>query len=106
MCLPTPSSFDPKNPATMITMSGNVVFSPSPAKEEAFKFISWLTEPEQMDKWSRSRNGQLPVLNSVARMDHHINNEFFRVSMEGADYAIGWPLYLAWDMFLPQCLAG
>lgn len=87
---PIPAA-DPKNPATMITMSGNVVFSPSQAKEEAFKFISWLTEPEQMDKWSRSRNGQLPVLNSVARMDHYINNEFFRVSMEGADYAIGWP---------------
>lgn len=88
--MPFPAA-DPKKPATMATMSGNVVFADSRVKQEAFQFISWLTESAQMDKWSRSRQGQLPVLKSVANMDHYQKNEFFRVSLEGANYAITWP---------------
>ena len=82
---------DPKKPATMITMSGNVIFSSSKNKEAAFKFISWLTEKEQMDKWSRSRQGQLPVLKSVANLPYYKNNIFFKVSLDQAKYAIAWP---------------
>ncbi|BER92986.1 ABC transporter substrate-binding protein [Atrimonas thermophila] len=82
---------DPANPATMATMSGNVIFATSKVKDAAFKFLSWITETEQMDRWSRSRNGQLPVLKSVAAMDYYNQNEFFRISLEAADFAITWP---------------
>ncbi|HQE35885.1 MAG: sugar ABC transporter substrate-binding protein [Limnochordia bacterium] len=88
--LPIPAA-DPENPATMGTMSGNVVFSTSDVKDAAFKFISWLSEHEAMDKWSKSRQGQLPVLQSVAEQDYYTQNEFFRVSLEGGNYAIVWP---------------
>jgi len=82
---------DPGNPATMATMSGNVIFATSKTKDAAFKFLSWITETRQMDRWSRSRNGQLPVLKSVAAMDYYNQNEFFRISLEAADFAITWP---------------
>lgn len=82
---------DLSNPATMGTMSGNVVFSTSDVQDAAFKFISWLTETEAMDKWSKSRQGQLPALTSVAEQDHYVNNEFFKVSLDGGDYAVVWP---------------
>ncbi len=88
--VPMPPS-DPKKPATMVTMSGNVILSGSKNKEAAFKFISWLTEKEQMDKWSRSRQGQLPVLKSVASLPYYRNNIFFKVSLDQAKYAISWP---------------
>lgn len=88
--VPMPS-VDPKKPATMMTMSGNVIFSNSKNKDEAFKFISWLTEKEQMDKWCRSKQGQLPVLKSVASMPYYKNNIFFKVSLDQAKYAIAWP---------------
>lgn len=82
---------DPRRPATMMTMSGNVILSGSKNKDAAFKFISWLTEKDQMDKWCRSRQGQLPVLKSVASMPYYMNNIFFKVSLDQAKYAIAWP---------------
>jgi len=88
--LPIPSA-DPAKPATMGTMSGNVVFSTSDVKGAAFKFISWLSEAEAMDKWSKSRQGQLPVLKSVAGQEFYVDNEFFKVSIEGGNYAVVWP---------------
>jgi hypothetical protein len=88
--LPIPAA-DPQKPATMATMSGNVVFAPSKNKSKAFTFISWLTEAQQMDKWSRSRQGQLPVLKSVADSDYYTKNIFFKTSLEGGNYAITWP---------------
>lgn len=88
--LPIPVA-DPENPATMGTMSGNVVFSTSEKKDAAFKFISWLSEAEPMDKWSKSRQGQLPVLKSVAAQKYYTDNDFFRVSLDGGDYAVVWP---------------
>ena len=88
--LPIPAA-DPAKPATMATMSGNVVFAASKQKEAAFTFISWLSENAPMDKWSGSRQGQLPVLKSVARLPRYTENVFFKVSLDGANYAIAWP---------------
>lgn len=88
--LPIPAA-DPAKPATMATMSGNVVFATSKQKEAAFTFISWLSETTPMDKWSGSRQGQLPVLKSVARLPRYTENVFFKVSLDGANYAIAWP---------------
>jgi multiple sugar transport system substrate-binding protein len=82
---------DPDRPATMAAMSGNVIFSDSANQEAAWTFISWLTEPEPMDKMSRSRNGQLPVLRSVAAQDFYQQNPYFKLSLEQADYARTWP---------------
>lgn len=82
---------NPKKPATMATMSGNVIFSSSKNKEAAFKFISWLTEKEAMEKWSRSVQGQLPVLKSVANQPFYRENIFFKISLDQAKYAITWP---------------
>jgi len=88
--LPIPAA-DPAKPATMATMSGNVVFAASKQKETAFTFISWLSETAPMDKWSDSRQGQLPVLKSVAKLPRYTENTFFKVSLDGANYAISWP---------------
>ena len=88
--LPIPAA-DPAKPATMATMSGNVVFAASKQKEAAFTFISWLSETTPMDKWSGSRQGQLPVLKSVARLPRYTENTFFKVSLDGANYAVAWP---------------
>ena len=88
--VPIPAA-DPAKPATMATMSGNVVFVTSKQKEAAFTFISWLSETTPMDKWSGSRQGQLPVLKSVARLPRYTENVFFKVSLDGANYAIAWP---------------
>lgn len=82
---------DPKNPATMITMSGNVVMRGSKNKEAAWKWISWLTEKEAMDRWSGSRQGQLPALSSVANSSSYQTNPFFKTSLEGAKFAVAWP---------------
>jgi multiple sugar transport system substrate-binding protein len=88
--LPLPAA-DPAKPATMATMSGNVVFGASKNKEAAFKFISWLSETMPMDKWSGSRQGQLPALKSVAKLPRYTENVFFKVSLDGANYAVAWP---------------
>ncbi len=88
--LPIPAA-NPARPATRVTMSGNVVFAASKNKEAAFKFISWLSETAPMDKWSGSRQGQLPALNSVAKLPRYTENTFFKVSLDGANYAIAWP---------------
>lgn len=82
---------DPKNPATMITMSGNVILRGSKNKEAAWKFISWLSEREAMDKWSRSRQGQLPALSSLAGSSFYQNDIFFKTSLEAAKFAVPWP---------------
>lgn len=88
--VPIPAA-DPKKPATMATMSGNVVFGASKQKQAAFTFISWLSETQAMDRWSGSRQGQLPVLQSVAKLPRYTDNLFFKVSLEEANYAITWP---------------
>jgi multiple sugar transport system substrate-binding protein len=88
--LPIPAA-DPAKPATMATMSGNVVFAASKQKDAAFTFISWLSETMPTDKWSGSRQGQLPALKSVAKLARYTENVFFKVSLDGANYAIAWP---------------
>jgi len=88
--LPIPAA-DATKPATMATMSGNVVFAASKQKDAAFTFISWLSETMPTDKWSGSRQGQLPALKSVARLPRYTENVFFKVSLDGANYAIAWP---------------
>ena len=82
---------NPEQPATMAAMSGNVIFSDSTTQDAAWTFVSWLTEAEAMDKMSRSSNGQLPVLASVAEQTFYQEDPFFRLSLQQADYATTWP---------------
>jgi len=105
---------DPNKPATMMAMSGNVVFGSSKEKQAAFTFISWLDSQGPMDKMSRSANGQLPVLASVASEPYYQNNPFFKLSLEQANYAVAWPPlpgvgYVAsqlWQASMQQALLG
>jgi len=105
---------DPSKPATMAAMAGNVVFADSEKQAAAWEFLAFLTEHEQMDKMSRSVNGQLPVLSSVAALDHYQSNRFFALSLAQADYATAWPPlpgvgYISsqlWQSSMQQALLG
>jgi multiple sugar transport system substrate-binding protein len=82
---------DPDNPATIAAMSGHVMFKSSEKKEAAFKFLSWMTEENAMEKWTNSADGQLPVLESVSQLDKFQNDPFYKVSIDAAEYAKTWP---------------
>jgi multiple sugar transport system substrate-binding protein len=82
---------DPKAPATMDSMSGNVLIRGSKNTQAAWTFVSWLTERNAMDKWSRSRQGQLPVLASLANSADYQGNVFFKTSLDAAKFSISWP---------------
>lgn len=105
---------DPARPATMAAMAGNVVFADGNRKDAAWRFLAFLTEHDQMDKMSRSVNGQLPVLHSVAELDHYQGDEFFALSLRQADYATAWPPlpgvgYISaqlWQSSMQQALLG
>lgn len=108
-------ALDPNKPGTMETMAGNVVLSSSKNKDEAFKFVAWLTEKEQMEKWTKSpNNGQLPVLKSVADDPYFKNNKFYKISIDAAQTATSWPAlpgvgYLsttAWPVNVQRALNG
>jgi len=105
---------DPKAPATMATMAGTVMLRGSKNKAAAWTFVSWLTERKAMDEWSRSRQGQLPVLTSLAASPSYQNNVFFKTSLDEAKYAITWPGlpgvgYVSaqlWQQLMQQALLG
>lgn len=78
-------------PATMAAVTGNVLFKASKSQDAAWTFVSWLTRPKAMDLMSRSKNGQLPVLKSVAAQSFYQTNPFFKLSIDLANYAVTWP---------------
>lgn len=82
---------DPDNPATMGTMTGNVIFKSSKNKEAAWRFLSWLSGPEATDKLSQSTNGQLPVLNSLVSQPQYQKNEGWKIAIESEKFAHVWP---------------
>lgn len=88
--IPIPQA-DPSHPATMGTMSGNVIFSSSKVKQAAWTFESWLASPEALDILDRSTNAQLPVLNSVAEEPYFQNNPGWKVAIQEESYAKVWP---------------
>lgn len=83
---------DPSNPATMGTMTGNVIFKSSKNKEAAWKFLSWLSGPEATDILSQSTNGQLPVLNTLTSKPEYANkNDGWKVALASEKFAHVWP---------------
>ncbi len=88
--IPMPQA-DPSHPATMGTMSGNVIFSSSKVKQAAWTFESWLSSPEALDILDRSTNAQLPVLKSVASESYFQDKPGWKVAIEEESYAHVWP---------------
>jgi len=89
--VPMPQA-DPNQPATMGTMTGNVVFKSSGKKDAAWKFVSWLSGPEATDILSKSVNGQLPVLKSLTdSAEYRERNEGWKVALESEKFAHVWP---------------
>lgn len=88
--IPMPQA-DPDNPATMGSMTGNIMFETSKSKEATWKFLSWLSSAEATDVLSQSTNGQLPVLNSLISKPEYQKNEAWKVSLESLPYSHVWP---------------
>ncbi len=81
---------DPSNPATLGSMSGNVIFSQSKVQQAAWTWISWLDSQQAMTELSESPNGQLPVLTSVGKLPF-FSNPFYQVALKEEQYAITYP---------------
>jgi multiple sugar transport system substrate-binding protein len=89
--VPMPQA-DPSHPATMGTMTGNVMFQSSKNKEAAWEFLSWLSSPEATDILSQSTNGQLPVLNTLtSKPEYTSKNDGWKISIESLKFAHVWP---------------
>ena len=69
----------------------NAMFSTSKYKKEAFTFISWLAEKEQIDRWCRA-SGNVPVSKSVQAMEYYQTNRFMKASFESMPYAHVYPV--------------
>lgn len=88
--IPMPS-VDPSNPSTLGTMSGNVIFSASKAQDAAWEWISWLDSHDAMLTMSKSPQGQLPVLQSVAGDAFFKSDPGYQVALDAEKYAKTWP---------------
>ncbi|MBX6353498.1 MAG: sugar ABC transporter substrate-binding protein [Thermoflavifilum sp.] len=111
--VPMPQA-DPSNPATMGSMSGNVIMDSSQHKTAAWTFISWLSSPTAIDVLDRSTNAQLPVLQSVANEPFFQSNTGWKVAIEEEKYAHVWPPLPGvgavsghvWEQTMDQALLG
>jgi multiple sugar transport system substrate-binding protein len=79
-------------PATLGSMSGNVIFADSDQQDLAWEWISWLDEHDAMLTMSTSPQGQLPVLKSVATDPAFTDDAGLQVAIDGESYAKTWPL--------------
>ena len=76
---------------TLGAMSGNIIMAQSEKQEAAWKWISWLSETEQMATMSTSPQGQLPVLSSVMEMDEFTSDPNLKVAVDAIPDAVTWP---------------
>ncbi len=79
------------DPATLTSMSGNVVLESCKDKEAAFEWISWLATEEPMRAISTSIQGQLPVLESVASAEPFSTDADLQLAIDAARTAKSWP---------------
>lgn len=82
---------DGADPATLTSMSGNVVLDSCPDQEAAFTWISWLASEEPMHQMSTSGEGQLPVLESVASAEPFSTDPDLGLAIDAARTARSWP---------------
>ena len=76
---------------TLGSMSGNIIMASSEKQEAAWKWISWLSETEQMATMSTSPQGQLPVLTSVMESDEFTSDPNLKVAVDAIPDALTWP---------------
>lgn len=88
--VPIPTA-DGQPGATLGAMSGNVILAGSEKQDAAWKWISWLSEPDQMATISDSAQGQLPVLTSTLSRDVYQQDEGLVVATGAAATARTWP---------------
>jgi multiple sugar transport system substrate-binding protein len=79
------------DPATLTSMSGNVVLDSCKDQDAAFEWISWLATEEPMREISTSIQGQLPVLESVATTDPFATDVDLQLAIDAARTAKSWP---------------
>jgi multiple sugar transport system substrate-binding protein len=84
-------SVDPSNPSTLGTMSGNVIMASSKKQDQAWEWISWLDSQAPMLTMSTSKQGQLPVLQSVASNAAFTKDEAYKIALDAEKYAQTWP---------------
>jgi multiple sugar transport system substrate-binding protein len=82
---------DGVEPATLTSMSGNVILEDCEDKDAAWQWIAFLTSGEPMKKISTSVQGQLPVLESVATSAPYSEDPDLQVALEAARTAKAWP---------------
>ncbi len=88
--IPIPGTGTP--PArTLGSMSGNIIMANSKKQEAAWKWISWLSEKDQMATMSTSPQGQLPVLTSVMESDAFTSDPNLKVAIDAIPNALTWP---------------
>ena len=83
---------DPSKTTYMGTMNANAVLAASTKKEAAFKWISFLTESIAQLAITKSTNGYLPVVTSVANDKQFASNKYMQISIQATANAVtAWP---------------
>jgi len=83
---------DPTKTTYMGTMNANAVLAASTKKEAAFKWISFLAETTAQLAITKSTNGYLPVVTSVATDPQFQSNKYMQISIQAAANAVtAWP---------------
>jgi multiple sugar transport system substrate-binding protein len=72
-------------------MSGNIIMANSKKQEAAWRWISWLSEKDQMATMSTSPQGQLPVLTSVMESEAFTSDPNLKVAIDAIPNALTWP---------------
>ena len=88
--IPIPSE-DPKSPATIQAMSGNIILSSSKKQDAAFKWVSWLLTPGPMLRLSISPQGQLAVTKTESAKQASGKDVGYKVALTAAKTAQSWP---------------
>jgi multiple sugar transport system substrate-binding protein len=90
---PIPSlTGDPSKTTYLGVMNMNGVLSTCKDKDDAFKWIAYLTEPKAQLAIAKGPDGYLPVLDSVAHDPAFAKDPFFQISMQEASHAVlAWP---------------
>lgn len=81
----------PGDGPTLGTMSGNVVLSASKNQDAAWEWISWLSTKDPMLTMSKSKQGQLPVLQSSRDDAHYASDDALQVALKAQETAVSWP---------------
>lgn len=88
--IPIPGTGSQPN-RTLGSMSGNIIMASSKKQEAAWKWISWLSEKDQMATMSTSPQGQLPVLTSVMESEAFTSDPNLKVAIDAIPDALTWP---------------